>query len=83
MVRTVGDKAKLEKEIAYLKERLATIDKRWEGAVVISIWAESTYNHARYFRRLERLSLYSKMKRLEQKLGRILRDERQPTVREN
>lgn len=83
MVRPVGDKAKLEKEIAYLKERLATIDDRWKGAVVTSIWAGSTYNHARYFRQLERQSLYSKLKRREQKLRRILRNERQPTVREN
>lgn len=82
MVRPVT-KDSLVQEIASLKERLATIDERWKGAVVTSIWAGSTYNHARYFRGLERQSLYSKLKRREQKLRKILRDERQPIVREN
>lgn len=61
----------LEQEIAELQEKLDTIDERWKGVKVVSMWKGGGYNHARYFRNLERQSLYSKLKRRKQKLRKL------------
>ena len=60
----------LEQEIKELQDKFDSLDERWKGVKVVSVFG-GTYNHARYFRNLERQSLYSKLKRRKNKLRKL------------
>lgn len=60
-----------KKEIDELQLQLDTIDKRWEGVKIRHAFAGGGYNHAKYFKSLEKQRITAKLKRRKNKLKKL------------
>jgi len=62
----------LKDEIHEITNRFDTLDQRWDGVKVVSAFAGGGYNHAKYFKRLEKQKLTARLKRRKNKLYKIV-----------
>ena len=58
-------------ELPYQEKQLETIEERWKGRKVVSAFAGGGYNHARYYKKQEKVWLKRRIVSLEKRITKL------------